>query len=88
MDKDTIQVLLNDYVNAPDGSLLIKKGNRFVPISFEELNKKNEEELKELKSVPEKLDQFRETLTTLISMRKQISSTFSILSKLRFSEEN
>lgn len=55
MDKDTIQVLLNDYVNAPDGSLLIKKGNRFVPISFEELNKKNEEELKELKSVPEKI---------------------------------
>lgn len=55
MEKDTIQILLNDYVNAPDGSLLIKKGNRWVPISFDELNKREIKKLKELENLPEQI---------------------------------
>lgn len=43
-----INVELQDYVNAKDGSLLIKKGGKWVITSFEELNKQNSEKLKSL----------------------------------------
>lgn len=48
-----IDIELGDYVNAPDGSLLIKKNGHWIATSFAELNKVNDlkfKELEELKS--------------------------------------
>lgn len=44
----TINISLDDYKGAKDGSLLIKKGNSWHPISFEELAKAQNDKLKEL----------------------------------------
>lgn len=43
-----VNVELGEYVNAKEGSLLIKKNGRWVVTSFEELNKNNEEKLKKI----------------------------------------
>lgn len=55
MENGTIKILLNDYEKAPEGSLLIKKGEHFVPISFDELIKEEKSKIKELEKIPEKL---------------------------------
>lgn len=40
-----IAIDFDDYQKAKEGSLLIKRGSSFVPITFEELNKENAEKL-------------------------------------------
>ena len=43
-----IEIELPDYVNAKDGSLLIKKNGKWVITNFDELNKVNEQKLKKV----------------------------------------
>ena len=46
-----IDIELKDYVNAPDGSLLIKKNGKWVVTDFEEVNKINEEKFKNFENL-------------------------------------
>lgn len=62
MEKDTIQIMLEDYTNAPEGSLLIKKGDKFVPISYDELSRKERKKIKELEEISSKIDQVNENI--------------------------
>ena len=47
----TINITLDDYKNAKEGSLLIMKDGRWVATSFKELNRENENKLKEIDNV-------------------------------------
>ena len=51
-----INVELGDYVNAKEGSLLIKKNGKWLVTSFEELNKNNEEKLKKIAKLESDFD--------------------------------
>ena len=51
MEKNIVNVIINDYKNAPDGSLLIKRNNKWVAISYDELNKENVNKLKEIDTI-------------------------------------
>ena len=46
-----VNIELGDYLNAKEGSLLIKKNGKWVATSFEELNKGNESKFKELEEL-------------------------------------
>jgi len=43
-----INIELKEYVNAKDGSLLIRKNGKWVLTNFEELNKENQKKLSEI----------------------------------------
>ena len=51
-----INVELGEYVNAKEGSLLIKKNGKWLVTSFEELNKNNEEKLKKIAKLESDFD--------------------------------
>lgn len=53
---DTVNIKINDFKNAPNGTLLIKKDNRWQPITFDELNQKNNDRLTELEKLPNQFD--------------------------------
>lgn len=59
-DKNKIEVLLPDYKNAPDGSLLVKEKGVWKITSFKELNKENEEELKQLPLIKQEITNVKE----------------------------
>lgn len=46
-----VNVELKDYVNAEDGSLLIKKNGKWVITNFDELNKENADQFKSLEKL-------------------------------------
>lgn len=46
-----VNIELGDYLNAKEGSLLIKKGGKWVTTSFEELNKANAAKFKDLEEL-------------------------------------
>ena len=50
-----IQIELDDYVKAPNGSLLIKKNGKWVTTTFEELSKDQNEELKKIEGIDTKV---------------------------------
>lgn len=51
-----INIELHDYVDAKDGSLLIKKNGKWAVTNFEELNKENAEKLKSLEQLKPDFD--------------------------------
>lgn len=51
-----ILIELDDYVKAPDGSLLVKKNGKWVTTTFEELSKSQSEKLKQIEDINKKLD--------------------------------
>lgn len=57
----SIQVTFDSYKQAKDGSLLIKKGDKWIPTSFEELNKENSKKLKEIDSLKIEFDVLKES---------------------------
>lgn len=54
-----IEIELKEYANAKDGSLLIKKGGKWVLTTFEELNKVNSELRKVVDSVKTDMDSMK-----------------------------
>ena len=51
-----IQIELDDYVKAPNGSLLIKKNGKWVTTTFEELSKNQSEKLKQIEDIDSKVE--------------------------------
>lgn len=51
-----INIELDDYANAKDGSLLIKKNGKWTITNFDELNKQNEETLGKLENLEPKFN--------------------------------
>ena len=51
-----INIELDDYANAKDGSLLIKKNGKWTITNFDELNKDNEEALGKLENLEPKFN--------------------------------
>lgn len=46
-----INIGLNEYANAKDGSLLVKKDGKWVATSFDELNRENEKKFEKLNQI-------------------------------------
>ena len=46
-----VNIELNDFINAKDGSLLIKRNGKWEATTFEELNKVNDPKFKELEEL-------------------------------------
>lgn len=55
-----INVMINDYANAKDGSLLIKKNGVWRTTTFEELNKENANQLKEIGTIKGEINNIKE----------------------------
>lgn len=51
-----INIELDDYLNAKDGSLLIKKNGKWVTTNFNELNRANKNELDKVDDLSRKFD--------------------------------
>ena len=56
-----INITLDDYKNAPEGSLLIKKSGKWCPTSFRELNKENESKLSKIPSLETRINNVAES---------------------------
>ena len=68
-----VNIELNDYVNAKDGSLLIKKNGKWQTTNFDELNKENES----------RIDHFDKALVEFEAFKKN-AKHFVVYSKSHF----
>lgn len=63
MENNVINVILKDYKNAPNGSLLIKKDDKWVAISFEDLSKEIKNKLNELEEIKNSITMISKNIT-------------------------
>lgn len=57
---NTINIKINDFKNAPDGSILIKKNGNWNFTSFDELNKNNVKQLNQIEALKSKIQVLEE----------------------------
>lgn len=56
MDNITINIPIQNYVDAPDGSMLIRKDGKWELLLFEEINKENVSRIESLEKIPAQLE--------------------------------
>lgn len=66
----TINIELGDYVNAKDGSLLIKKNGKWIVTTFEELNRVNQAKINKISDLADDIRLLKENQKHFIKYAK------------------